>query len=170
MAKGAYQAGPGRGRGLRATQPRLIVRTQRVRLALAVADSEAEPLGETVVSPASAAAVARAVIGDDATECVLAIFLDARQRVTGYAEVARGTLNAARLTARDVLVPALLHNAHSVVVAHNHPSGEATPSYADRSVTTILREAARIVGVQVTDHVIVTQTGHFSFASAGGWS
>ena len=93
MAKGAYQAGTRRGRGavvLRSAGPEITVRTERVRLTLAVADEPAAPIGDTVTCPADAATVARAVIGSEITECVLAIFLDARQRVTGYAEVARG--------------------------------------------------------------------------------
>jgi DNA repair protein RadC len=147
------------------------VSTQRVRLALTIADADPDaPVGETVMSSVTAAMVARAAIGDEITECVLAIFLDARNRVTGYIEVARGTLNAARMSPRDVLLPALLANAQSVVLAHNHPSGDATPSRADREVTTALRDAARIVGVRFTDHLIVTPTDHYSFASAQDWT
>jgi DNA repair protein RadC len=171
MAKRAYQDGTGEAPVLRSTGPAITMRTQRVRLTLAVADVVADaPIGETITHPRTAAMVARAVIGEEPGECVLAIFLNARNRVTGYAEVARGTVNAARLQPREVLIPALLANAHSVVVAHNHPSGEAAPSYADRSMTALLRDAMRTVGVPLTDHVIVTARDHYSFAAEAEWS
>ncbi len=55
-------------------------------------------------------------------------------------------------------------------VAHNHPSGDCLPSFADRAVTRPLREAADLVGVRLTDHLIVTPSAHHSFASEDGWS
>lgn len=94
MAKGDYQAGTRRRRSavvlLRSAGPEITVRTERVRLTLAVADEPVAPVGDMVTCAANAATMARAVIGGEVTECVLAIFLDARQRVTGYAELARG--------------------------------------------------------------------------------
>ena len=79
------------------------VSTRRVRFTLeplTVNDSAAS-VGATIITPSMAADVARGVIGSDITECILAIFLDARNRVSGYAEIARGTLNSARLAPRD---------------------------------------------------------------------
>jgi DNA repair protein RadC len=83
--------------------------------------------------------------------------------------VARGTLNAARLTPRDILVRALAVNAASVAVAHNHPSGSETPSRADRQVTAVIREACSLVGIPLLDHVIVTDAAHYSFRETEGW-
>ena len=117
----------------------------------------------------AAADVARTVTGSDISECLLAIFLDARNRVTGYSEIARGTLNASRFTPRDVLVPTLHANAAAVIVAHNHPSRDASPSRADRTATASLREAARMIGVSLVDHLIVTTDAVFSFREAEGW-
>lgn len=154
---------------LRSVLPPIHVTTRRVRLTLGLPDS-AEPVGETVVNANRAAAIARAAIGSDITECVVVIFLGARNRVTGYSEVARGTSNAARLSPRDVFIPALYANAHAIVLAHNHPSGDCLPSFADRAVTRPLREAADLVGVRLTDHLIVTPSAHHSFASEDGWS
>jgi len=97
------------------------------------------------------------------------LFVNARNRISGYAEVARGTINAARLQPRDVLVPAFCANAAGLIVCHNHPSADATPSRADRVVTAALRNAAQIVGLPLLDHIIVTDTEHFSFRSEEGW-
>ena len=135
-----------------------------------VRESEAEyPIGSTVACPREVVAVARHVIGDEIAECVIAVFLNARHGVIGYAEIARGTLNASRFQARDVLVPALYSNACAIVVCHNHPSGSTSPSRADRIVTVALREAARLIGVPLLDHVIVSGGEHFSFREHEGW-
>ena len=156
-------------RDLRAVLPPIYLYTQRVRLTLGVADSIGAPVGQTVTGPDRAAAVARAAIGSDITECILVIFLDARQRVTGYCEVARGTFNAARVAARDVLIPALHAAAGHIVIAHNHPSGDPTPSLADRESASKLRKAADLVGITLTDNLIVTSSGHYSFREQEDW-
>jgi DNA repair protein RadC len=148
--------------------PTIRVSTRRVSFSLALNDA-APHIGQSVTAPAEAVRIARAVIGDEITECVLALFLDARHRVSGYAEVARGTLNAARLQPRDVYCRALLAAAHSVIIAHNHPSGEVAPSRADRHVTSVLRDAGTLLGISLLDHLIVTATDHFSFREDERW-
>ena len=163
-------------RDLRTVAPTIIVSTRRVRFSLApltVNDAPA-PIGSTVLHAHGAADVARAVIGSEITECLLAIFLDARQSVTGYSEIARGTLNASRFTPRDVFIPALHANAAGVVVAavtiaHNHPTGTPTPSRADRMATDALREAGRLIGLPLADHLIVTPDAVYSFRERDGW-
>lgn len=127
------------------------------------------PAGAPVGCPRDAVVIARHAIGSEITECLLAIFLDARHRVTGYAEVARGTLNATRFTPRDLLVPALQVGCAALVVAHNHPSGALDPSRADRQVTVALRDACALVGTPLLDHLIVTDTGYHSFRESEGW-
>jgi DNA repair protein RadC len=114
------------------------IRVTARRYSFEVLREEAElpyPRGTLVAGPRDVVEVARHLIGADISEVILAFFFDARQRVTGHCEVARGTLNAARLTPRDILVRALAVNAASIAVAHNHPSGDETPSRADRQVT-----------------------------------
>ena len=122
-----------------------------------------------VGSPQEAADIARSLIGAELSEVVIVIMLDARNRVMGYTEVSRGTVNASRLTARDVFLPALLSNACSVVAAHNHPSGDRLPSAADHRVTQALREAGELLGLPLLDHLIVTDAAHYSFRDTGGW-
>jgi len=141
----------------------VILSEYRLTLAL----GEGDP-GDVIASPRAAVAVAQAAIGSAAQESVLAIMLDARHRVTGYAEIARGTLNAARLAPRDVFVPVMLTNAAAVIIAHNHPSGETAPSRGDRTVTRAIVNAGALLGVPVLDHVIITARGEFySFRDAG---
>lgn len=123
----------------------------------------------TLGSPPEAAAIARRVIGSELSEVVIVLMLDSRNRVMGYTEVARGTVNASRLTPRDVFLPALLANAAAVAVAHNHPSGMVSPSPSDHRVTRALCEAGELLGLPLVDHLIVTDADHFSFRVAGGW-
>jgi DNA repair protein RadC len=66
-------------------------------------------------------------------------------------------------------VPALKVGCGALVLAHNHPSGCADPSQADRRVTRVVREATELVGLPLLDHLIVTDTGHHSFREAEGW-
>jgi DNA repair protein RadC len=56
------------------------------------------------------------------------------------------------------------------VLAHNHPSGDCRPSFADRNVTRVIREAADLIGIRLVDHLIVTPSAYHSFASEDGWS
>lgn len=102
-------------------------------------------------------------------EEVVAIMLDARHRPVGVETVAVGGINASRLQPRDVFGPALRGSAVAVIIGHNHPSGDAAPSRADRVVTAALRAAGEMLGVAVLDHVIVTRRGHHSFRDAERW-
>lgn len=147
----------------------ITVTTQRYRFSILRdgSDQSGYPIAEDVGTPRKAVEIARHVIGCEPTEVLLAIFLDARHRVTGFAEVARGSANVNRFAPRDVLTPALLANAVAIVIAHNHPSGETSPSRADRLVTVSMKDACALIGIALLDHVIVTDTGHFSFREDG---
>ncbi|MBV9100229.1 MAG: JAB domain-containing protein [Candidatus Dormibacteraeota bacterium] len=102
-------------------------------------------------------------------EEVVVLLLDARHRPIALDTVAVGTVNASRLAPRDVFTPAIRRHAVAVIIGHNHPSGDASPSRADRTVTAALRSAGDLLGVPVLDHVIVTRLGHHSFRDAEGW-
>ena len=102
-------------------------------------------------------------------ERVVVLLLDARQRPVGRETVAVGTVNASRLQAREVFTPVLRAGAAAVVLVHNHPSGDPSPSRADRQVTAALREGAALVGISMLDHLVVARGGHHSFREAEGW-
>lgn len=149
----------------------VAMRLVKTRVTIPVApDSAPFPIGELCRSPHDAITALHALIGDDASECIVAVLIDTRHRIIGYHEVARGTVNACRLSPRDVLIPALLANAAALILAHNHPSGDPTPSLADRHITTQLQSACRTVGIKLLDHVIVTSTAHHSFYASDGSS
>jgi DNA repair protein RadC len=78
-----------------------------------------------------------------------------------------GTRHSVRLPLRDIAKAALLHDAHSVFVSHNHPSGDPNPSRADHIVTRQLFSALNLIGVTIEDHLITAGDKQFSFRKAG---
>jgi DNA repair protein RadC len=109
-------------------------------------------------------------LADAQSETVSVLLLDARYRQLGIEVVAVGTANVARLQPRDVFAPAIRAGAAAVIVAHGHPSGDATPSRADRQMTMALREAAAVIGIPLLDHIVVAQRAYHSFARSDGWT
>lgn len=105
-----------------------------------------------------AAELARLLLQDRDRETFLAIHMDAKRRLLSTEVVAVGTLSAVLVHPREVFKGALLANAASIVVAHNHPSGDPTPSSEDLALTTQLMRAGEIVGVELTDHLILGTT------------
>ena len=100
-------------------------------------------------------------------EVFVAVFLTAQNRVIAVEELFRGTLTQTSVYPREIMKRSLAHNAASVIFAHNHPSGEAAPSQADRSLTTALADALALVDVRVLDHFIVAPGASLSFAEQG---
>jgi DNA repair protein RadC len=101
-------------------------------------------------------------------EAFVALWLDAQNRLLAHDTLFTGTLTQTSVYPREVVKRALARNAAAVVLAHNHPSGVAEPSAADRQLTEALREALALVDVKVLDHFIVAGPGSpFSFAEKG---
>ena len=96
-------------------------------------------------------------------EHFIVIFLDAKNSVIVREIVSIGTLTASLVHPREVFEPAIKQNAVSIILAHNHPSGNLLPSDADITVTTNLIQAGKILGIKVIDHVIVSNDSFFSF-------
>ena len=82
-------------------------------------------------------------------------------------DVSVGTLNASLVHPREVFKKAILNNSSHVIVAHNHPSGDPTPSDDDIATTKRLIEAGKILGISVVDHIIVTQNNFVSLRNKG---
>jgi DNA repair protein RadC len=95
------------------------------------------------------------------------LYLDNRHRVLGFEELFRGTIDGASVHPREVVRACLQHNACAVIFAHNHPSGVAEPSAADRAITHELRNALQLVGVRVLDHLIIGSGEPVSMAARG---
>jgi DNA repair protein RadC len=106
-------------------------------------------------------------IRDAPQERVVAIYLDARNRPLSRELVAVGGLRASVIQPRDILAPALRLPAAAVVLVHNHPSGDTTPSREDLEVTRQLVAAARLLGLELLDHLVVSRTGCASLRELG---
>lgn len=100
-------------------------------------------------------------------EIFACLFLDTRHRVIEFEELFRGTIDGASVHPREVVRRALAHNAAAVILAHNHPSGIAEPSRADRHITERLTDALALVDVRVLDHLVVGDGEVVSFAERG---
>jgi len=105
-------------------------------------------------------------IKDKEQEIVILLCLDSRNKVISKNIVFIGTLNHSVVHPRDVLRIAILNNANSVILAHNHPSGDVNPSVDDRDITKKLKKACELIGIPLLDHVIVGQ-GFYSFQDKG---
>ncbi len=92
-------------------------------------------------------------------EHFVVLYLNARNQLIHKEAISVGTLNASLIHPREVFKPAVDHLAASVIVAHNHPSGDCEPSEDDLKVTEKLKEAGKIMGVEIIDHIIVTGSG-----------
>lgn len=96
-----------------------------------------------------------------------AIYLDARRRMLACETVSVGTLTASLVHPREVFRPALERSAVSLVVAHNHPSGDPTPSAEDAALTRRLRRAGDILGIELLDHLVIGRWGYVSLKELG---
>jgi|YNPBryantNP2012_1023418.scaffolds.fasta_scaffold01546_6 DNA repair protein RadC len=95
------------------------------------------------------------------------LFLDTKNRIISYELVSVGTLNASLIHPREVFRGAITSCANSVILVHNHPSGDCEPSLHDKKVTGTLVEAGRIIGIDVLDHVIIGSGRYLSFKEKG---
>lgn len=92
-------------------------------------------------------------------EVLVGLYLNSRNQVIAYHEISMGTLNEALAHPREVFKPAIIKNACSVIIAHNHPSNNEIPSQADLDITRRLKTAGMILGIKLVDHIIITPAG-----------
>jgi DNA repair protein RadC len=130
-------------------------------------DLEPELKDFDIKDPQGVVKAIRASIKDKAKEHFKLILLNARNKIIGISTVSIGTLNTSLAHPREIFKEAIIHNAMSVVLAHNHPSGDPEPTEDDLTMTKRLIEAGKILGIEVLDHIIVAKTGFFSFKEKG---
>ncbi len=125
----------------------------------------ADPTGEYAPTPEAALAVL-APFRDRAQEHLVAITLDVHHKIIRVHTITIGTATASLVHPRELFRPAILDNAASVIVAHNHPSGDCTPSYADLTTTRTLCKAGGVLGIAILDHIIVSKTDYRSLRAS----
>jgi DNA repair protein RadC len=122
---------------------------------------------DRITDPRTAAGFLTQLLRTEASEVFCLICLSTTQRPTGYHVVARGSLDHVIVHPREVFKAAILANAASIIVAHNHPSGEPIPSAADDAITRRLCAAAQLLDIRFSDHIIVGHNQYFSYKEAG---
>jgi DNA repair protein RadC len=101
-------------------------------------------------------------IGSLPYECFAVVFLDSQQRLISCDEMFRGTISASSVYPRDIVERTLKHHAASIVLSHNHPSGDVQPSSNDKALTQHLRAALALIDVRIIDHIIVSPSSALS--------
>ena len=123
--------------------------------------------GAVLDSPAAATEAIQLKLAEREHEVFGCLYLDHRHRVIEFAELFRGTIDAASVYPREVVKAALGCNSAAVIFFHNHPSGEASPSEADKTLTHRLRTALALVDIRVLDHFVIGGDTVYSFAESG---
>ncbi len=120
-----------------------------------------------VSSPADAAALVMEDLRHRMKEHFQVLLLDTKNKVVGIEEVSVGSLNASLIHPREVFRPAIRKACACIILVHNHPSGDPTPSREDLEVTRRLCEAGRLVGIEVLDHVVIGDGRYISLKEKG---
>ncbi len=120
-----------------------------------VRETSGTEISATIASAKEAAAVFRQHMGEEDREHVAVLLLDAKNGLLGVHTVSVGSLTMSLVTAREVFKAAILANSASIIVGHNHPSGDPSPSPEDITVTRMLVRSGSLLDIPVLDHIIV---------------
>lgn len=118
-------------------------------------------------SPSSVARLAMARLGSAASEEFWLALVDVKNRLMAWEQVSQGTVDQAAVYPREVLGLALERKAGGIIMVHNHPGGDPTPSPQDKDLTHRIQRASRDLGVRLLDHIIVTENDYYSFQTNG---
>lgn len=135
-----------------------------------VKEQEMEYKGGKVTSSKKASKLINKIFNMDSqpSEIFVMLALDVQKKPTGCFLISQGTINSTISSPRDIFQRALLVNAHSIIVAHNHPSGEVEPSPEDIRITQRLTEAGKLMEIELIDHLIIGEEGkYYSFLENG---
>ncbi|MGP5477596.1 RadC family protein [Pseudomonas helleri] len=133
-----------------------------IQRALAILDSHLKTKGKALQSPDAVRSYLRLQLEQEQCEVFAVLFLDTKHRVLQFVRMFNGTIDQASVYPREVVKAGLALNASAAIVCHNHPSGDSTPSQADRQLTLKLKEALGLVGINLLDHFVI---GHGESAS-----
>jgi DNA repair protein RadC len=129
-----------------------------------------EPPGQILRSASAAYHFLKPRLAHLTCEVFVVLLLDVRLRILREVRVAEGTGWSCAVQPRDALAPAVREGAAAVLFAHNHPSGDPSPSAEDRDLTRRLIAASELMGVRAVDHLVVASSGYASLRELGGWS
>lgn len=129
----------------------------RIKASLALGRKLLQPEGERVFihSPADAANILSPLLAHREQEFLVVLVLDTRNRVLDTVEIYHGSLNSSMVRVGELFKPAIQHNGASIVMSHNHPSGDPTPSPEDVTLTRAVVQAGKLMDIECVDHVII---------------
>jgi DNA repair protein RadC len=129
--------------------------------------SESVIVGTTIKNSNDSKLFLTAQLREQTREIFACLFLNTRNQILAFEKLFLGTLAETAVYPREIVKHALAHNAAKVILSHNHPSGDPSPSNADQESTTIIKKALALIDVTVIDHIIIGQQENFSFSDAG---
>lgn len=144
-----------------------LIAQRTVQHALALLDRHLRETGVAFTSTQAARDWLRLKMAGLEREEFMVLYLNQQNQLIAYETLFTGTINSTEVHPREVVKRALYFNAAAVLFAHNHPSGDTTPSQADKAVTQRLVQALQLVDIRVPDHLIVGGTQILSFAEHG---
>jgi DNA repair protein RadC len=141
----------------------------RLKAALTLGRKLLEPEDDrpAIQSPADAANIVMPRMAHQSQEFMLIMVLDTRNRVVDIVELYHGSLNSASVRVGEVFKPAIQMNAAAIVVCHNHPSGDPSPSPDDVNVTRAIVQAGKLMDIQVLDHLVIGNSRYISLKEKG---
>lgn len=128
---------------------------------------ESQEMRPILKTPEAAYAIAKTEIGHYDKEALLILLRDIRGRLIHREVIGIGTLSEVLVHPREVFNPAVRHQAHSLILVHNHPSGDPAPSNRDLELTRHLLRSSQVMGIAIDDHLIITQTSFYSMRGKG---
>ena len=133
-----------------------VVRIQMVK------ELSMEYRGKPITNPKDASDMVKEFLGKRDRECFGVICADTKNQPTHISIVSIGSLNSSIVHPREVFKPAILSNAASIIIFHNHPSGNVEPSQSDLEITKRIAEASHIININLLDHIIVGDESYLS--------
>jgi DNA repair protein RadC len=128
---------------------------------------EEQPQKPLLDAPEKVYALIRGEMGLQKVETLMVVLRDVRKCCVHREIIAKGTLTELLLHPREIFHFAIKHRAHSLILAHNHPSGDHTPSLRDKEMTHVLLAASKFVGIELSDHLIIGSSAYYSFFHSG---
>jgi DNA repair protein RadC len=158
---------PSKIRAVDQTRPNHTYNLPYVRIQL-VRDGVQRWHRKEISNPGDAAKLSKEVISDSDREKLFILMLDTKNRVLGIHVCSEGDLSSSIVHPREVFKAAILANACSIILVHNHPSGDPTPSAEDVHVTKRLYEVGELIGIELRDHIIIGEHDEFKSLKALG--
>ncbi|MGQ9678226.1 MAG: RadC family protein [bacterium] len=122
---------------------------------------------ETLTSPEAVVRLIKPRLIEKNKECFFTVLLDVRNRHIRTEQISLGSLDATIAHPREVFDPAVHDHANTIIIVHNHPSGDPTPSADDISLTRRLRDAGEVLGIKILDHIVIAGDKFYSFREQG---